>query len=283
MISDKAVSMAIIGLYAIDFLNSIVSGTAALLAQTGQWIASTAVKGTALIATGVLTAGQWLLNGALTVGTVTATAFGAAVAFITSPIGIAIAAVAAMIAIGVLLWRNWDSVSAFAGNLWNNVKNIFGQIGSFVGGIWNGIVNGFIDVVNTVISGVNTMIKGFLSPFNKLIEGWNNGIGKIAGKIPTINISIPTIPRFAGGGVIDSPTLGLMGEYSNAKRNPEIVTPQSIMYETFMAALDAHDKGSSDSGRSVTIQNILDGEILEELILNLQTMKLQRSNGRSAG
>lgn len=41
---------------------------------------------------------------------------------------------------------------------------------------------------------------------------------------------------YANGGVITSPTLGLIGEYANAKSNPEIVTPQSLMYDTFVEA-----------------------------------------------
>ena len=33
------------------------------------------------------------------------------------------------------------------------------------------------------------------------------------------------IPSFADGGIISGPTVGLMGEYSGAKTNPEIVAP----------------------------------------------------------
>lgn len=44
------------------------------------------------------------------------------------------------------------------------------------------------------------------------------------------------IPLFAGGGVITSPTLGIMGEYAGASNNPEIVTPQNIMYDTVVEA-----------------------------------------------
>lgn len=41
---------------------------------------------------------------------------------------------------------------------------------------------------------------------------------------------------FATGGVLTTPTVGLMAEYPGASYNPEIVTPQNIMRETIADA-----------------------------------------------
>lgn len=38
---------------------------------------------------------------------------------------------------------------------------------------------------------------------------------------------------YAKGGVLKTPTLGLMAEYAGARHNPEIVTPQSVLEDTF--------------------------------------------------
>lgn len=38
---------------------------------------------------------------------------------------------------------------------------------------------------------------------------------------------------FANGGVINKPTLGLVGEYTGARNNPEIITPENKMREVF--------------------------------------------------
>jgi archaellum component FlaC len=45
--------------------------------------------------------------------------------------------------------------------------------------------------------------------------------------------------RWADGGVITKPTFGLAGEYAGASSNPEIITPQNIMAETFERVLSA--------------------------------------------
>lgn len=48
-----------------------------------------------------------------------------ALSFLTSPIGLVVAAVAAAIAIGVLLYKNWDTIKQKADQLGQNIKNIF--------------------------------------------------------------------------------------------------------------------------------------------------------------
>jgi hypothetical protein len=47
--------------------------------------------------------------------------------------------------------------------------------------------------------------------------------GLVAAQIATI--AAQPIPAFADGGIVSGPTLGLMGEYSGAKANPEVIAP----------------------------------------------------------
>jgi hypothetical protein len=49
-------------------------------------------------------------------------------AMLANPITWVIAGIAALIAIGVLLWKNWDTVKEKAGQLWDKTKEVFGNI-----------------------------------------------------------------------------------------------------------------------------------------------------------
>lgn len=51
--------------------------------------------------------------------------------------------------------------------------------------------------------------------------GWISGIAAVASVMATF----ASIPKFADGGIISGPTVGLMGEYAGASNNPEVVAP----------------------------------------------------------
>ena len=53
--------------------------------------------------------------------------------------------------------------------------------------------------------------------------------------------AIPALAALKRGGVITEPTAAFLGEYPNARVNPEIVTPQNLMYETVREAQDNTD------------------------------------------
>lgn len=69
-----------------------------------------------------------------TVAAAATTAFGAAVAFLTSPITIVIGVITALIAIGVLLYQNWDTVKAKCQELGQRLSEIWTSITSAISG-----------------------------------------------------------------------------------------------------------------------------------------------------
>lgn len=67
------------------------------------------------------------------------TAFGAAVAFLTSPIGIAIVVIGAIIAAGVLLYKNWDEIKEAAANLGKWIGEKWDSIKKATGDAWDNV------------------------------------------------------------------------------------------------------------------------------------------------
>ncbi|PGN53928.1 phage tail tape measure protein [Priestia megaterium] len=77
-------------------------------------------------------------------GTLLATAaqLGFNVALLANPIGLVIAAISALIAVGVLLYRNWDTVRAKAQQLWSKFGSLITKILAFSGPIGQLVAGG---------------------------------------------------------------------------------------------------------------------------------------------
>lgn len=141
---DKLVSFAetiyLNTLYAKDFV--VNSGkTIAQLGKTALELGKSALAWTAHAAKmGLATAAEFAHSVAAGVATAATWAFNAALAVLTSPITWIIAAIAALIAIGVLLYQNWDTVVEFAKTAWQGlcdfISGICQSIGEFFSGLW---------------------------------------------------------------------------------------------------------------------------------------------------
>lgn len=105
-------------------------------------------------------------------------------------------AIGALIAIGVLLWKNWDTIKVKAAALWEGIRTAFEPVANFFSGIWEGIKLGFKGLINFVIEGINKWINFMLTPFNLLVKAANLIPGV---KIPEIKFEIPKLPQFALG------------------------------------------------------------------------------------
>lgn len=146
-----------------------------------------------------------------------------AIATAIGPGGIFIAAVTACIAIGVLLYKNWDKIKEVAGAVWSWIKD---KTRSFVDGIksklsdlaekivsiWNGIKSSAKEKWNAIWSTIKEVVKkivgGIVDKFksardkvvdvfegikNKVKEIFNKVIGIVNGAIGTVNGAISGI------------------------------------------------------------------------------------------
>jgi tape measure domain-containing protein len=143
----------------------------------------------------------WLYNAAIAIATIATTGFGVVMAFITSPIGLVILAITALIAITYAIIRNWDRMPAVVKNTWGVVTNVFST------GL--NIINGVIGAVRTLI-GVLAGIQlppGLSAVFNAM-KGISGARDFLKGKIPGFANGV----RNFGGG------MAIVGE-----RGPELV------------------------------------------------------------
>jgi phage-related protein len=131
-------------------------------------------------------------------------------AILTGPIGLAVLAIT----------KNWDKIKAGAtavkdwivgkfDGLVGFVKGLPSRIGAATAGMWDGVKNGFRSALNWIIGKWNDL--HFTIP--KVDRG-------ALGNIGTGTIDFPNIPKLAKGGIVNSPTLALIGE-----AGPEAVVP----------------------------------------------------------
>lgn len=160
------------------------------------------------------------VSGAIAAAGGVAAALGAVFAVITGPIGIAIAIIAGLIAIGVLLYKNWDVIKEKAGALGVSIGEKWSEIKNKTAEVWNGVRLAIMTPINAARDGVSSAIeaiKGFFSNL-KLPE---IKIPKI--KLPHFNLKgefslmPPSVPHldvnwYANGGIFNRPSVIGVGE-----------------------------------------------------------------------
>lgn len=120
----------------------------------------------------------------------------AAIGALSGPVGIAIAIITALIAIGVLLYNNWDTIKAKCSEVWNaivqtitivwnNIKastsEVWNNITSILSGAWNAIksvTQPVVDFIKSIVSSAWNFISTTTSTIWNSIKGiiesvWN--------------------------------------------------------------------------------------------------------------
>lgn len=126
--------------------------------------------------------------------------------------------------IGVFL-EVFKSTFNTIGSLIDNLKRIFGGIIDFVTGVftgnWSRAWQGVRDIFGGIMGSLGTVIKAPLNAVISLINGAISGLNRISVNIPSwipgiggshFGVNIPKVPYLARGGLIDSPTLAMIGE-----------------------------------------------------------------------
>jgi hypothetical protein len=128
---------------------------------------------TLLTMTGVL-GGQ-----AAATGTATVAQTGLNTAMAANPIGAVILAIEALIAVGVLLYKNWDTIKAGAQSLWNKFKDVSIRIGTAFSGAFNKVKNAAktaLEWVGDKLSWLNDKIES-IPILGSLYKGAKGALG----------------------------------------------------------------------------------------------------------
>lgn len=226
----------------------ILNGLADVLGRIGDWISEHKL----LVETFAIVLGSFALAWGL----------------VSAAVGIAVTAIGAVIAVGALLIRNWDKIKETA-------YKVFGSIRDFITGVCGGIEKAFKGFINGVIKGLNFLIGGI----NKLSFDVPDWIPKIGGE--TFGFSIPKIPMLARGGVIDSPTLAMVGEAGKEAVVPLENNTQGLdlLADKLLERLGGLNTHNSDSSQQqLQINLIYQGTKLAEMLIK-DINKLNRAAG----
>ena len=156
-----------------------------------QWASenSTTVAILAVAVTGITaaiiaySASLTLAASGMTLATAAGAAFGAVVAFLTSPITLVIAAITALVAAGILLYKNWDEVSAWAASAWDKIKETISGAIEAVKGFFQSIID---FVKNNWQSLLLLLVNPFAGAFKLLYEhceGFRNTVNNMVNKV----------------------------------------------------------------------------------------------------
>ena len=181
-LADKAETIALTAMYAKDFVVSLASGTAELIKQAAQFVINTGLKIADTAAQVAMTAATLAWNAVCVIATGLTTALGVAIGFLTSPIGLAIVAITAIIAAGVLLYKNWDVVKNKATELCDAVKVRFQQLSTWISSVfardWSkqfGIIgdymNGWTKNIKNIIDSIKQIFNGMVTFVSSVLSG----------------------------------------------------------------------------------------------------------------
>lgn len=268
------------------FLKPIAEWTGGIIVDVLQWIVDKLnnfadwiqnnegiVRNIAIIV-GSFAAAWVLVNTAINIwnsiglmATAVTSGFAAAMGFLTSPIGLVVLAIGALIAIIVLLVQNWDTVKTKASDVWQWITEKWGNFsdwfdkevwspfkqglkdfGNFFIKIINGMISGFEGFVNFLISGINKIIDGF-NEISFSVPDWVPGIG---GKTWGFNlnnvqsVNLGRVPMLATGAVIP-PNQEFLAVLGDQKGGRNLEAPEGLIRQIMreeLAGLGATDGGS---------------------------------------
>jgi hypothetical protein len=239
--------------YKVAMLGVVASQKAAMIIEglSKAWKVGSAVLMMFQSGASLATVAQWALNAAMS----------------ANPIAVVVVAIGALVAAGVALYKNWDTVSKFLSETWEKIKYVF-----FSGINWViDKVNGLIEKLNK-IPGVNIPVIAKVKVDDTAIKKAQeaNAVSNTLGisydsyevynqayeKVPTKGLGISydsyEVPKYALGGIANRPSI--FGEAGPEMAIPLKRTPRSLgLLRQTAQILGIQSAASTSTGPTVQI------------------------------
>ncbi len=175
-------------------------------------------------------------------------------------------------------------VEKFFSSLWNDLVNgakkavglieaPFKAVGGFFSDIWNGITGGVKAVIHG-ISGATQTVKGLTKAVNDTNSAMQNAAKSSSKLTSAKGLTNVHIRKFAEGGIVSSPTLGIVGE-----AGPEMVIPLSQLPDGAttggVTPLPTSASGQGGGSTIVQVNLTMSGQVYGDINAALNAMGRQ--------
>lgn len=194
---------------------------------------------------------------------------GPIIAAVSGPIGIAIAAIGALIAVGVALYKNWDTIKAYASAVFAKIRDIIATIVEAIKermAIMLASFTNAIEFIKSIPAKVRAIVQK-IKDFIKLPHF------KLTGELSLIPPSVPkiSVDWYANGGIFTKPTV-FSGVGVGDVAGGEAVLPLAKLWEEM-------DKRFAQPGLVVNVYGS-DNMSVDELAMKVQEKIITLSNRR---
>jgi phage-related minor tail protein len=192
-------------------LQPVLTAIAEMVSKVATWVAENpklAATITAVVtAVGILLGIMMVIAPIFTALSAAATAFGIGLAPLIGIVAGVVAAIALLIAAGIAIYKNWDTIKAKAIEIWGAIKEWFAEtmvtikdglisawdtvkkvtsetwenIKETTTTVWTAIKDFFINIWNAITSGVMAVLQPFINGFMNIFNGMKDGVMQIFG------------------------------------------------------------------------------------------------------